>query len=85
MNSLGISSAVDHFETIIKAVNYRSSLPASIPYVSLFMFRLGTHSKAWQLDICLKYITFATCAYKVKIVYVLGARNQVLCLPCLTS
>ena len=85
MNSLGIPSAVDHSEAIIKAVKYRSSIPASILYVGLFMLWLGTHSKAYQLDICLKYIAFATCAYKVKIVYLVGARKQVLCLPCLTS
>ena len=67
MNRLEIPSAVDHFEAAInKAFNYQSSIPGSILYVSLFMLRLGTHSKALQLDICLKYITFATCAYKSK-------------------
>ena len=53
--------------------------------MGLFILRLGTHSNAQQLDICPKTITFATCAYKVKIVYLVGARNEVLCLPCLIS
>ena len=45
-STLGIPSAVDHFEAMIKAVTYQSSIPTDVLYVGLFMLRLGTHSKA---------------------------------------
>ena len=35
MNSLGIPSAVDHFEVIIKTINYRSRIPPQVYFTSV--------------------------------------------------
>ena len=70
MNSLGIPSAVDHFETVINVKG--STIDQVYPQVYFMWVCLclgwGLIQRPSSYDICQKNITFATCAYKVKIV-----------------